>query len=246
MVQLLPENNSQTEFKNKEEIWDLKSGWATLVLFIVIYFGLNIFSGLFQSESIDPFILTLIALVVNIIACFGSVLIMSVLIKKHEFKELGFRKTEWLWIRRAVYWGIGFMFLRGLLGQGLMNLFPFLSFGTDILEQALITNNSTLLSQVIVIFLGALVIPIGEELFFRGFLYRWMRNRLTFRMAILSSAFVFSVFHLIPIQAILAFPLGVINAWLFERSKSLLPSIVLHMTNNGVALILAAVATNLQ
>jgi len=138
------------------------------------------------------------------------------------------------------------MFLRGLLGQGLMNLFPFLSFGTDILEQALVTNNSTLMSQVIVIFLGALVIPIGEELFFRGFLYRWMRNRMTFRMAILSSALVFSAFHLIPIQAILAFPLGVVNAWMFERSKSLLPSIVLHMTNNGVALILAAVATNLQ
>ena len=55
------------------------------------------------------------------------------------------------------------------------------------------------------------------------------------------SALVFSVFHLIPIQAIMVFPLGVLNAWMYERSRSLWPPIVLHITNNLFALLISFV-----
>jgi membrane protease YdiL (CAAX protease family) len=243
MAQFLPENYPKVEIPEKGFLWDRKSGWTILILFVVLYFGLNLLAGLFQFESLNPFIFTLIALLVNLIACYGSVLIISVFIKKYTFTDLGFRQPEWIWIRRAIYWGIGLMFIRGLLAQGLLNLFPILNFGTEMLEQALVTNNPTVISQIVVIILGAILIPVGEELFFRGFLFRWMRNRMTFRVAILLSAFVFSAIHLIPIQAIMAFPLGVLNAWMFERSRSLIPVIVLHITNNGLALILSAVAT---
>jgi hypothetical protein len=58
-------------------------------------------------------------------------------------------------------------------------------------------------------------------------------------MAILMSALVFAAFHVIPIQAIMAFPLGLLNAWMFERSRSLWPAIVLHITNNLFALVLS-------
>ncbi|HZK61020.1 MAG TPA: type II CAAX endopeptidase family protein, partial [Anaerovoracaceae bacterium] len=185
------------------------------------------------------------ALFANIIASYGSVLIVAVLVNKFSLNAIGFRKTGWLWVRRAIFWGLGLMVIRAFLAQGLLYLFPFLNFGTEMLQQSLVTNNLTLSSQIIVIVLGALVIPVGEELFFRGFLYRWIRNRLSFSMAVLMSALVFGAFHLIPIQAIMAFPLGLLNAWMFERSRSLWPPIVLHITNNLFTLVIAfAVLTN--
>jgi hypothetical protein len=239
MDQILPEKVSSPEKDDQVAIWNRRSGWITFTLFMFLYFSLSLGTGFLQLDSKNPFWLTLAALFANIIASYGSVLIVAVLLNKFSLQTIGFRKTGWLWIRRAFYWGLALMVIRAFLAQGLLGLFPFLNFGTEILQQSLITNNASLLSQIIVIVLGALVIPVGEELFFRGFLFRWMRNRLTFRMAILISALVFGAFHLIPIQALMAFPLGVLNAWMFERSRSLWPPIVLHVTNNLFTLVIA-------
>ena len=245
MDQILPEKAISPEEDHQVVIWNRRSGWITFSLFVLFYFGLSLGTGFLQLDSKNPFWLTLAALFANIIASYGSVLIVAVLVNKFSLYAIGFRKTAWLWIRRAFYWGLGLMVIRAFLAQGLLGLFPFLNIGTDTLQQSLVTNNATLSSQIIVIVLGALVIPVGEELFFRGFLFRWMRNRLSFRTAVLMSALVFSVFHLIPIQAIMVFPLGVLNAWMYERSRSLWPPIVLHITNNLFALVISfAVLTN--
>ena len=239
MDQILPENDNSPEMDYQVAIWNRKSGWITFTLFMFLYFGLSLGSGFLHLNSQDPFWLTLAALFANIIASYGSVLIIAVLVNKFSLNAIGFRKTGWLWIRRAIFWGLGLMVIRAFLAQGLLGLFPFLNFGTEMLQQTLVTNNATLFSQIIIVGLGALVIPVGEELFFRGFIFRWMRNRLSFRMAVLMSALVFAAFHLIPIQAIMAFPLGVLNAWMYERSHSLWPPIVLHITNNLFTLVIS-------
>lgn len=245
MDQILPENDNSPEMDYQVVVWNRRSGWITFTLFMFLYFGLSLGSGFLHLDSMDPFWLTLAALFANIIASYGSVLIIAVLVNKFSLNAIGFRKTEWLWIRRSIFWGLGLMVIRALLAQGLLGLFPFLNFGTEMLQQTLVTNNATLSSQIVIVVLGALVIPVGEELFFRGFLFRWMRNRLSFRMAVLMSALVFGAFHLIPIQAIMAFPLGVLNAWMYERSRSLWPPIVLHITNNLFTLLISfAVLTN--
>ncbi len=226
-------------------LWSRANGWVTLMVFLVLYFGLSLGAGLMVSMDSDPFWLTFSALISNAIACFGSVLLVNRWFKKHSLTAIGFRKTSKTWILIALSAGIGLMMLRALLAGLILLLFPSMIEGTEILQDAFVTNNTTLVSQLITLLLGGFVIPIGEELFFRGFLHNWLRNRLAMWPAILVSAFIFSVFHLIPLQMLMVFPMGVMTAWLYEKSKSLAAPIALHIVNNAVALSLTIVATYL-
>jgi membrane protease YdiL (CAAX protease family) len=76
--------------------------------------------------------------------------------------------------------------------------------------------------------------PIVEELVFRGVLYRYLRGGLGVVLAVLLSALVFAVLHIVipPL-----FLMGIVLAALAQRTNSLLPGIVLHATNNGLVVL---------
>jgi uncharacterized protein len=91
------------------------------------------------------------------------------------------------------------------------------------------------------IFLAALFIvvlaPIGEEIFFRGFLYTAFRRQWGVAPALALSSAVFALFHLEPLLFVPMFVIGLILASLFEYRRSLAPAIFLHAINNLIALI---------
>lgn len=97
-----------------------------------------------------------------------------------------------------------------------------------------------LLSAVLVVVLA----PFAEELLFRGFMYRCLRNRLKPVAAALVTGAIFGSIHysgpetleLIPLLAVL----GVAFCVLYERTASLYPAIALHAINNAVAFALTA------
>jgi len=85
------------------------------------------------------------------------------------------------------------------------------------------------------------VIPIIEELLFRGFLQTWLRRHLHQRMAIVISAFVFSAFHFSLTQSysnieLLSslFVLSCFLGFVYERQQSLIAPITLHMVFNAI------------
>jgi membrane protease YdiL (CAAX protease family) len=80
----------------------------------------------------------------------------------------------------------------------------------------------------------ALVIipPIAEEMLFRGLILREFARRYSTRHAIFGSAALFALFHLNPWQAVVAFPIGILAAWLVLRTGSIIPGIVLHAALN--------------
>ena len=87
---------------------------------------------------------------------------------------------------------------------------------------------------VLALILGAVVAPLAEEVFFRGFLFAGLRRDHPFWLAAMGSALIFAVGHMVP-GAIL--PLGVLGflfAWLRERTGSIWPSIVMHAANNAL------------
>ena len=92
-----------------------------------------------------------------------------------------------------------------------------------------------LLSAAIVVILA----PITEETFFRGFLYRSLRNRLGAGLSVAVVALVFGAIHysgpdtvaLLPVLALL----GAIFCLMYELSGSILPAVALHTINNGIA-----------
>jgi membrane protease YdiL (CAAX protease family) len=89
---------------------------------------------------------------------------------------------------------------------------------------------------------GVLIIgaaPISEEIFFRGFLFGGLRRRLPFVAAGVVSAAIFGAFHYTGAGSLTVLPqlavLGLVQAWIYERSGSIVPTIGLHMLNNAVA-----------
>lgn len=78
--------------------------------------------------------------------------------------------------------------------------------------------------------------PVLEEVFFRGFLYRAFRRRVGTLSAVTASALIFSVLHFNAGTLLPIFGLGVLLAYAYERSGTLVVPIVVHVLQNSIAL----------
>lgn len=85
-----------------------------------------------------------------------------------------------------------------------------------------------------------IIAPLGEELVFRGFLQRSLeKSWKDVTKAILIASMVFAMVHLNPFWVIQIYVLGVVLGYLSWRTKSILPGIIVHGLNNGLALMLS-------
>ncbi|NJO04215.1 MAG: CPBP family intramembrane metalloprotease [Chloroflexaceae bacterium] len=96
-----------------------------------------------------------------------------------------------------------------------------------------LTSNQLLLLLVLV----AGVVPAVEEVFFRGMIYGLMRRQWGALLAIVASAALFSVVHVLPILMPALFFVGLVLGFLREWSKSIVPCILLHSLQNALVLI---------
>jgi membrane protease YdiL (CAAX protease family) len=92
-------------------------------------------------------------------------------------------------------------------------------------------KHESTINVALTVFQMAVTAPVVEEIFFRGLLYRSLRNRLSITSAALIAGAMFGLVHItsypldtLPVKA--AF--GVIACLLYERTGSLLPGIGLH------------------
>jgi membrane protease YdiL (CAAX protease family) len=83
-------------------------------------------------------------------------------------------------------------------------------------------------------FLLVIVAPVTEELMFRGLILRGLMHRLSFTAAALLSSILFGAVHLNPWQFVSALALGLIFAWWYARTRSLLPCLLGHALANSV------------
>ena len=91
---------------------------------------------------------------------------------------------------------------------------------------------------------GVIVAPVAEEVFFRGFVFAGLRQRYDWKKAALISSALFAVIHVTPTAMIPVFILGFIFAYLYHRSNSIWPAILMHVSTNALALGLAYVLAN--
>jgi ABC-2 type transport system permease protein/sodium transport system permease protein len=86
----------------------------------------------------------------------------------------------------------------------------------------------------------AVVAPVFEEFFFRGFLLAAIRRRAGAWTTILATAGLFGLFHVVDASGfsvarlLPSFLLGVVLGWLCWRSGSVVPGMVLHVFHNGL------------
>lgn len=96
----------------------------------------------------------------------------------------------------------------------------------------------------------ALLIPAGEELFFRGYIQKTLQRKFNVIISIMLASMLFASIHLqftnlmIPSGSLdwhwfyITVFLGIFSGVLFYKTKSIVPSIILHMTANLMALII--------
>jgi len=109
-------------------------------------------------------------------------------------------------------------------------------FGSSMIQESLmeLTEMPELLPPLLIF--GALIAPIIEELYFRGFAYLAFKSRFGTRMGIFISALFFAVMHLdIPVF-IEILVIGIILTYAYEKTKSLPLVIIAHIFNNALAL----------
>jgi len=75
--------------------------------------------------------------------------------------------------------------------------------------------------------------PIGEELFFRGWLLPIWARRYGSTRAILATSVVFSLFHMLSWRILIAFPIGLLLGWITLKTQSVLPAITSHIASNA-------------
>ena len=103
------------------------------------------------------------------------------------------------------------------------------------------------LSYPLILFVaGAIIAPVVEEIFFRGFVFAGLRPRYGWKKAALISSLLFALIHLQPTAFLPIFLLGLIFALLYQYSGSIWPAILMHFATNALGLGVAYLAAELN
>ncbi|HEY1332424.1 MAG TPA: type II CAAX endopeptidase family protein [Actinomycetota bacterium] len=168
----------------------------------------------------------------------GSVLVWLRWIRPGPIEALGIRSTR----------PAGDLFLGILIGLGMLVVAVVVS---ELVQQvvSLVIGHEPRLPQRVpasirgpwlipLFFTLVLIGPAAEEILFRGFVFRGVRQRFAFWPAALISAACFSLAHVTFLSLPYTFTDGLILAGVFERRRSLVASFAAHATNNLVVFLL--------
>lgn len=122
--------------------------------------------------------------------------------------------------------------LAGLTGIFLLDgLMSQLTFLPDLMKDTFSTLQDSWPGIACVAVLG----PVLEELLFRGAITKVLLRKYTPTRAIVISGLIFGIFHLNPAQVVVGCLMGFLLAWLYYRTGSLLPGILIHILNNSLS-----------
>jgi membrane protease YdiL (CAAX protease family) len=150
------------------------------------------------------------------------------------WSSLGFARCERRFMGRALLLFLPITALgaavarigQGLAGRGEHDLVPAL-LSNGVAPRPL---NVFLIGIVLIV-----VAPVTEEVFFRGVLFRSLRARMSFLPSATLSAAPCVLLHGAPLELPWLLAMGVVYAYLAERSRSLYPGIILHSLTNALA-----------
>jgi membrane protease YdiL (CAAX protease family) len=88
---------------------------------------------------------------------------------------------------------------------------------------------------LLVVAAGALAAPIAEELFFRGYVFQAYLRTKGAATAYVGSAIIFGLLHAQLTLTVALVVMGLVLAYLYRRSATIIAPILAHVLNNGVA-----------
>lgn len=161
-------------------------------------------------------------------------MLIAILFFGKRYVELSFGRIE----RRMVWPVIGMSVL--IAASQAFVLFSALSlFGADLLYQGEdLERRQQLFSGIAGALYCCVMGPIVEEIGFRGLILGGLlKTRCRPWIAILISAIVFASLHGFGAQFVTAMLFGILVGWLYWRTGSIIPGIIIHVTNNSLTAI---------
>lgn len=125
------------------------------------------------------------------------------------------------------------------MGISMIYLIDFLMSHLTFLPDWLSNTFDLLQSGWLGILCVAMLGPILEELLFRGAVTKVLLKKYNPLTAILISGLIFGIFHMNPAQVVGATLIGFILAWIYYKTHSLIPCILIHIMNNSLSVYLA-------
>lgn len=220
--------------------------WLDLALYLLVGFGsFLLISTLVALQFQELSLAAAFLLFLVNFACFGgTTVLLGIRRGKISWAQLGLRPFRWRWQWLLIGIGLAVLLLPGRAVLGLLvqmlvegNLDSLQARSDLIMGGALEFSWLGFLST----FVGVgILVPISEELYFRGLLHTWFWGK-TDRvwLRVLASSAIFALAHADSISVVAASSvIGIVNAIAYERTRSLFIPIVVHMTTNGAAAIL--------
>jgi membrane protease YdiL (CAAX protease family) len=173
------------------------------------------------------------------VALVGIVWLIAVVWRRASWRSLGLVAATRSWYRRIIPLALLLQFVviltNVLISLGLGQ--PF-----DNPQIALIMPNpGDWVAMVGILVATAVLAPIAEELTLRAVLYGWLRRHVGPILAGVISAAAFAVLHGSLVLLPGTFLVGLALAWVYERSGSLIPCILLHGCFNAISTLLVFV-----
>ena len=222
------ENTELTETQKKNLIYDefRKTNYSIVKALVLMWLLSNILVAIASivTNQIGPeyFLYTTIASFITYVLCY------IIFLKKDQYPRSWEQKDSKL---KTLLIGLGLMILANIVVSLLSSILNE-GFGTESIDAEFLSSNNLFMDVITIGILPGL----GEELFFRGIIYRYLR-KFNSKVAIIGSALIFGLIHMNLTQGIFAFFAGILLATAYERTGSLLVPIMMHMLNNSLAVL---------
>ncbi len=158
---------------------------------------------------------------------------------------LGFPRRWWPDVKAGLLFGIGlYPAVVFIVGALLVVLFQALS-GESVRAPQQVSEDLPLVGTLVTALYAIVIAPIGEELFFRGVLFRSIRDRYGFWLGALGSSAAFGLIHYIPgpaldsllLMSVMVFT-GFGLSYIYERRGAILAPMAAHVMFNVIGLTL--------
>ncbi|TWU40878.1 ABC transporter permease subunit/CPBP intramembrane protease [Novipirellula artificiosorum] len=169
-------------------------------------------------------------------------LLMATVLTTSLRKSLRIRMPYWPTLPLAVLLGASLHPLYVTLASWINQMYP-------VSEQAAaamkpFAEQITTAPWLSVVFLMALVPAVCEELAFRGFIFGGLQRGKNAVRAVVVTAILFGISHGVLQQSIAATVMGLLLGFIALRTGSVLPGILLHLTNNALSVSMGRIANS--
>lgn len=186
--------------------------------------------------------LTKMVLLPQIGMILAPTLLMATMLTKSLRKSLRLRMPHWTSLPLAVLLGVTLHPMYVMLAEWISYTYPISEQAAAAMQP--FTKQITSAPWLMIIFLMALVPAICEELAFRGFIFGGLVREKGRLRAVAITALMFGVSHGVLQQSLAATMMGLMLGWIALRTGSVLPGILVHLTNNALSVSMERIASS--